>query len=85
MDKSRNGLGKTLREIPTGLHDQHLRLRLELFTSQLLAINLLGYAERTAIPLLTKSQAIGLRELLDELIPHMEPQIADAGRHHWKN
>ena len=78
MDKSRNESGETIKEILTGLHDPYLRLRLELFTTQLLAINLLGHAERTAIPLLTKSQAIALRELLDELIPYMEPQVMDA-------
>lgn len=61
-------------EVPTGRRGRDGILQLELYTKQLLAIKLKGYAERTTTPLLTRDQALRLRAALDELIPELEPE-----------
>ena len=67
-------------EVPTGRRGRDGVLQLELYTRQLLAIKLKGYAERTTTPLLTRDQAIRLRAALDELIPELEPEAGEEER-----
>jgi hypothetical protein len=66
-----------VREVPTGRCGRDAVLQLEIYTRQLLAIKLKGYAERTATPLLTRDQAMALRAALDELIPELEPETVE--------
>jgi hypothetical protein len=66
-----------VREVPTGRRGRDGVLRLEIYTRQLLAIKLKGYAERTATPLLTRDQAVALRAALDELIPELESETVE--------
>lgn len=67
-------------EVATGRRGRDGVLQLELYTKQLLAIKLKGYAERTTTPLLTRDQAQRLRAALDELIPELEPESAEEER-----
>ena len=64
-------------EVRTGRRGRAGILQLELYTRQLLAIKLKGYAERTTTPLLNRDQAIALRAALDELIPELEPETSE--------
>ena len=64
-------------EVRTGRRGRDGILQLELYTRQLLAIKLKGYAERTATPLLNRDQAVALRAALDELIPELEPETSE--------
>ncbi len=64
-------------EVRTGRGGRDKILQLELYTRQLLAIKLKGYAERTPAPLLSRDQAIALRAALDELIPELEPEVIE--------
>lgn len=68
-------------EVPVGRRGRDGILQLELYTKQLLAIKLKGYAERTATPLLTREQALRLRAALDELIPELEPESGEEETH----
>jgi hypothetical protein len=68
-------------EVATGRRGRDGVLQLELYTKQLLAIKLKGYAERTTTPLLTRDQALRLRAALDELIPELEPESGEEERH----
>ena len=61
-------------EVATGRSGREGILQLELYTRQLLSIKLKGYVERTPTPLLTRDQAVALRDALDELIPELEPE-----------
>lgn len=67
-------------EVATGRRGRDGVLQLELYTKQLLAIKLKGYAERTTTPLLTRDQALRLRAALDELIPELEPESGEEER-----
>ena len=67
-------------EVAIGRRGRDGILQLELYTKQLLAIKLKGYAERTTTPLLTRDQAIRLRAALDELIPELEPESGEEER-----
>ena len=64
-------------EVRIGRRGRDGILQLELYTRQLLAIKLKGYAERTTTPLLTRDQAVALRAALDELIPELEPETCE--------
>ncbi len=63
-------------EIVTGRRDNDGRVRLSLFTTDMLAVTLEGHGERAPTLLLTTAQAVHLRDALSEVITLLE----EAGR-----
>lgn len=67
-----------LMKVPVGLHAED-GVEMELFTSQLLALRLRGQSsERVRTSLLTREQAVRLRDALDQMIEALTPD-APAG------
>ena len=76
-EKVKEVMNNRVIEVRTGRRGRDGILQLELYTRQLLAIKLKGYAERTTTPLLNRDQAVALRAALDELIPELEPETTE--------
>lgn len=64
-------------DVPIGPHGGDA-VELQLFTRQLIAMRLVGQAERVKTSLLTKEQATRLRAALDELIRELDSAPSDA-------
>lgn len=59
-------------EVQIGLHGEG-SVEMEIFTRQLLAVRIKGQSERARTSLLTREQAVRLRDALDELIAELSP------------
>jgi hypothetical protein len=59
-------------KVPVGLHAED-DVEMELFTRQLLALRIRGQAERIRTSLLTREQAMRLRDALGEMIERLSP------------
>ena len=64
-------------EVPVGLHAED-GIEMELFTRQLLALRIMGQSERVRTSLLTREQAVRLRDALDVMIDALSPSGAPA-------
>lgn len=59
-------------EVATGRRDNDGRVRLSLFTTDMLALTLEGHGERAPTLLLSKEQTVHLRDVLSEVITLLE-------------
>lgn len=59
-------------EVATGRRDNDGRVRLSLFTTDMLALTLEGHGERAPTLLLSKEQTVHLRDVLSEVIALLE-------------
>ena len=70
-------MNKRIIDVPTGRRGADGILRLQQFTPTMIAMTISRLGERIPTSLLTKSQAIALRDALDELIPNLEVGSAE--------
>lgn len=59
-------------EVPTGRRGHDGVLEIKTFTSNVISVTISRTGERVPPLLLTKAQAIGLRDALNEIIPELE-------------
>jgi hypothetical protein len=61
-------------EVPTGRRGADGVLEIKQFTSNVISVTIARVGERTPPLLLTRAQAVGLRDALDEIIPELEKE-----------